>query len=202
MERATLRICCTALAMSLAACNKKDEASKPTEPVNLPSPTATAATPTPSPTPAATPAADVSPTKDNIATLLAHAVEGTRDIRFGNLQLDGALISATDKSGATVVELYWESLVQQPLTYTVLVHAVNDKGDILAEADHPQDASAKTAKAVEIWKDPIHLSAEQLKGARAVAIGLYHPGSDMLKADKGRRDWNNVRLWIPLPSNP
>ena len=198
MERVPLTVC-AAIAVALAACGKQEEPAAPPQPA--PAPTASvstpAPTPTPTPSPSPSPVAEVSPTPKSSG--LARAAEGTRNVHFGDkLQLDGAL--ATRDGGGARVELYWQSLADQPLTYTVLIHAVNERGDILTEAYQKQDAASRMAKAGETWQDPIHLSAAQLKGADAIAIGVYHPGGDILKADRGRRDWNNVRLWIPLPA--
>ena len=186
MQRTTLRLC-AAIALGLAACGKQTES----PPAATPSPSVAASVPSPSPT--ASP--DVSP-----AATPQAAVEGTRNVRFGDkFQLNGAFL--THNGDGANLELHWESLAEQPLTYTVSVHVVNERGDILNQSDHPQDASARAVKAGEVWQDAMLIKPEQLQGAEAVAICLYHPGSDILKADRGRRDWNNVRLWIPLPSH-
>lgn len=174
------------IAMGLAACGKEQESQSPP----APTPSVAASVPSPSASPTASP--DISPAGT------PEAVEGTRNVRFGDkFQLNGALF--THNGDGANLELHWESLAAQPLTYTVSVHVVNERGDILNQSDHPQDASARSVKAGDVWQDAMVIKAEHLQGAEAVAICLYHPGGDILKADRGRRDWNNVRLWIPLP---
>ncbi len=182
-----LPICfCAALALACAGCNKPAPVSLPAAP--SPVPTVATPAPTPAPSPTATPPPQATPPP---------AAEGTKNVRFGDkFQLDGAFVSR--EGDAARLALNWESLSGEPLGYTLSVQVVNESGDILNQTDHPQDASGRQVKSGEAWKESILLTPEQLKGGNAVAICLYHPGSDILKADRGKRDWNNVRLWIAL----
>jgi len=196
MEKLPLGFC-IAILIGLAACGRKEEPQSPPAPAA--SPSVNASVPSPAPSLAALSPAEPAgtPVSKSVAPGLARAAQGTRNVRFGDkFRLDGALVTR-DGDGAKV-DLYWESLAGQPLTYSVLVHVVDERGDILNQLDHPQDVSARTVKAGETWEDPIRITAGQLKAGNAVAIGVYHPGGDILRADRGKRDWNNVRLWIPL----
>ncbi len=124
---------------------------------------------------------------------------GAHDVRFGNkFLLRGARLTPNG-----VMELLWQSLMDQPLKYTVFVHFMDQSGKIIAQGDHEQvegaRRSARAAKAGENWRDVVHLSRNQLKGVTSIGVGIYEPAGTFLKPDRGDRDWDNRRLNIPIP---
>lgn len=143
-------------------------------------------------------------TRDALASAVDNSIPGSRDVRFGNqFLLHGALL--TPKDGGLQMELFWESLAEQPLKYFVFVHLIDPSGKILAQRDYEQAPGARstphTAKAGETWHDTVQLSGNQLKGASGIALGIWDPPQTILTPDRGRRDWDNRRLILPVPQN-
>jgi hypothetical protein len=101
------------------------------------------------------------------------------------------------------MELLWQSLVNQPLTYTVFIHLMDQSGDVVAQADHDQVPGVQTAPRVaeagEKWRDVVQLSPNQLKGVTRIGLGLWKPPAAFLTAEGGNRDWDNRRLILPAP---
>lgn len=143
-------------------------------------------------------------TRDALVSAVARSVSGSRDIRFGGrFLLRGVLFTPKDKD--LQVELFWESLAEQPLKYFVFVHLVDPSGKMLTQADYEQSPGARTAprlaKAGEVWRDSVQLSADQLKGVTGIAFGIWEPPGTFLPPDRGDRDWDNRRLILPVPQD-
>jgi hypothetical protein len=143
-------------------------------------------------------------TRDALVSAADQSVLGGRDVRFGGrFLLRGAAFAPKD--GGLKMELFWESLGEQPLKYLVFVHVIDPSGKILAQADYEQAPGARTAprlaKAGEIWRDIVPLSADQLRGATGVAFGIWEPPGTFLTADRGDRDWDNRRLILRVPGD-
>ena len=141
-------------------------------------------------------------TQDAVASAVATSVSGSRDVRFGNrFLLSGVLLTPNDEG--LQMELFWESLAEQRLKYFVFVHLIDPSGKMLAQADYEQAPGARTAprlaKAGQIWRDKVQLSADQLKGATGIAFGIWEPPGTFLPPDRGDRDWDNRRLILPVP---
>jgi hypothetical protein len=144
----------------------------------------------------------VIPTPASFASAIAGSVAGSRDVRFGEqFLLHGALL--VPKGEGLQMELFWESLAEQPLKYLVFVHLIDQNGKILAQADYEQAPGASTAprlaKAGEIWRDIVPLSRDQLKGATGIAFGIWEPHVVFLNPDRGERDFDNRRLILRVP---
>ena len=143
-------------------------------------------------------------TRESLISAADRGVPGGRDVRFGDrFLLRGAVLAPKD--GNLQMELFWQSLVEQPLKYFVFVHAIDQHGKILTQADYEQSPGARTAprlaKAGEIWRDIVPLSGDQLKGAAGIAFGIWEPPGTFLTADRGERDWENRRLILRVPEN-
>ena len=143
-------------------------------------------------------------TPDALVSAVDGSVSGSRDVRFGDrFVLRGVLL--TPKDQGLQMELFWESLAEQPLKYLVFVHLIDQGGKLLAQADHEQVPGARTAprlaKAGEIWRDSVQLSPDQLKSVTRIAFGIWEPPGTFLPADRGDRDWDNRRLILPVPSD-
>ncbi len=141
-------------------------------------------------------------TRDALLSAADRSLPGGRDIRFGDrFLLRGAVL--VPKGGDLQMELFWESLVEQPLKYIVFVHLIDRHGKILAQADYEQGPGARTAprlaKAGEIWRDIVPLSGEKLRGATGIAFGIWDPPGTFLTPDRGDRDWDGRRLILPVP---
>jgi hypothetical protein len=144
----------------------------------------------------------VIPTRDALVSAADQSVPGGRDVRFGGrFLLRGAVLAPKD--GNLQMELFWESLVEQPLKYFVFVHLIDQHGKLLAQADYEQSPGARTAprlaKAGEIWRDIVPLSGDQLRGATGIAFGIWEPPGTFLAPDRGDRDWDSRRLILPVP---
>jgi hypothetical protein len=141
-------------------------------------------------------------TQDALDSAADRSVPSGRDVRFGDRFL---LRSAelTPGDGGLKMDLFWESLVEQPLKYFIFVHLIDRTGKILAQADYEQGPGARTtprlAKAGEIWRDTVPLSPEQLKGVDGIAFGIWEPPGTFLAPDRGDRDWDGRRLILDLP---
>jgi hypothetical protein len=141
-------------------------------------------------------------TRDALVSAVDRSVSGSRGVRFGNrFFLRGALL--TPKEGDLQMQLFWESLAEQSLKYFVFVHLIDQSGKILAQADYEQGPGARTAprmaKAGEIWRDTVQLSADQLKGATGIAFGIWEPPGTFLAPDRGDRDWDDRRFILTVP---
>jgi hypothetical protein len=141
-------------------------------------------------------------TRDALLSAAERSVPGGRDVRFGGrFLLHGAAL--TPSGEGLQMELVWESLAEQPLKYFVFVHLIDPSGKMLAQADYEQAPGARTtprvAKAGEIWRDIVPLSADRLKGASGIGFGIWEPPGTFLAPDRGDRDWDNQRLILRVP---
>src|ERR1039457_5645739 len=140
--------------------------------------------------------------RDALASAVDGSVAGSRDVHFGRqFLLHGVLL--TPKDEGLQMELFWESLAEQPLKYFVFVHLIDQSGKILAQADYEQAPGARTsprlAEAGQIWRDTVQLSSDQLRGATGIAFGIWEPPQTSLMPDRGDRDWDGRRLILPVP---
>jgi len=132
------------------------------------------------------------------------SIPGGRDVRFGDrFLLRGSVLAS--KNDGLQMELFWESLGEQPLKYFVFVHLIDRSGKTLAQADYEQGPGARTAphlaKAGELWRDIVPLSKDQLKGATGIAFGIWEPPETFLLPDRGERDWDGRRLILGVPKD-
>ena len=104
------------------------------------------------------------------------------------------------------MELFWQSLAEQPLKYVVFVHLIDQSNKMLGQADYNQSnqvpgglAAPRMAKTGETWRDVVQLSSDKLKGVTGIAIGILEPPGTFLRVDRGNRDWDNRRLILPVP---
>jgi hypothetical protein len=134
------------------------------------------------------------------ADKIAHWADvDTRNLRFGNhFLLRG--VSVLRGAGGVKLELAWEALRTQQLGYWVAVHVNGADGELLRQADYPQDASIGTVEKGALWRDEVAIGAAQLEGATRIGIALYCPKRTMLAIDKGPRDWDGRRLLLRLPA--
>lgn len=136
------------------------------------------------------------------SSTLERVAPANRDIRFGSqFVLRGVLL--TPRDGGLSMELFWQSLADQPLKFFVFVHVIDSSGKMLAQADYEQAPGARTAprlaKAGENWRDTVQLSAVQLRGATGIAFGIWEPPGTFLLPQRGDRDWDGRRLILPIP---
>jgi peptidoglycan/LPS O-acetylase OafA/YrhL len=124
-----------------------------------------------------------------------HSVVGTR---FGNLfALRG--IKVVPKKEGLYIDLAWESLVEQKLTYTNAIHLTDTHGNILVNAGYKQPITRESIKRETIWKDSIFIPKGQLKGGeKKLAIALFQEVKQLLLVDRGNRDWGGKRLVVPF----
>jgi hypothetical protein len=119
-----------------------------------------------------------------------------RGPRFGTRFL--LLNASWERTGQQLtLQLSWKALQDEVLDYRVAVHLVDESGQILAQADYPQDL--RPVRQGDAWLDVVPLSRQKLQGARRVGLCIYKEGEERLPIDSGPRDWNNGRLLIELP---
>ncbi|PWT97671.1 MAG: hypothetical protein C5B53_07735 [Candidatus Melainabacteria bacterium] len=148
-----------------------------------------------------------------LATLLIYTISCTkvtfsmndlgvpRSTQFGKkISLDKGLLGRATTGGARLI-LNWRSMVEQRLVYQVAVQVVDREGKILAQEDYR--LNGHLAEAEERWADTIYIAAYKLRGASAIGIALVNPVTrELLPVDRGPRDWQNLRLLIPLEQQP
>jgi hypothetical protein len=91
------------------------------------------------------------------------------NVQFSNqFTLRGALL--TPKNKGLLMELFWQSLAEQPLKYVVFVHLIDQSGKILGQVDYNQYNQApggralpRMAKTGETWRDVVQLSSDKLR---------------------------------------
>ncbi len=107
-------------------------------------------------------------------------------------------IKIEQKADGLYIDLAWESLVEQMLTYTNGIHLTDAAGNILVQADYKQPMLRLKVRQGTIWKDSIVILKNKLTGGeRKLAIALFK-GRDLLLVTQGERDWDNHRLIISL----
>jgi peptidoglycan/LPS O-acetylase OafA/YrhL len=138
-----------------------------------------------------------------IEKALACKIAGNADpkyqnITFGNkfLLLGAHLVKSEDK---ITVQLVWESIEKQRLSYNVAVHVLDAGGQILSQADYVQNKANILVKAHTIWLEKTEIPKQKLEGATTLGIVIYSPDSTILSPDRGQRDWQGDRLLITLP---
>jgi hypothetical protein len=121
-----------------------------------------------------------------------------RNIKFGDQFLLVGVVLHHDQEGLTI-ELAWEALKDENLDYVNFIHLLSSAGRIVGQADYPQDFLQGEIKKGVQWRDVIHLSNEQLAGARRIGLGIYHPPNPPLIIDHGPTDTDEHRLVFPIP---
>ncbi|MEI6707794.1 MAG: acyltransferase [Methylococcales bacterium] len=108
-------------------------------------------------------------------------------------------IKIEQKADGLHIDLAWESLIEQKLTYTNGIHLTDVNGNILIQADYKQPMNRLKVKQGTIWKDSIFIPKNKLTGEeKKLAIVLFKKGNNLLPVTQGERDWNNHRLLINL----
>jgi hypothetical protein len=134
-------------------------------------------------------------TRADIDEARTASAPGTVGVEFsGKFRLHGALRARA--SGGLELELLWEQLSAGEANCWVFIHALNARGKVVAQADHPLRAALRPGT---VWRDKVVWSDQQVLGVSRLGIGVYEPGAGRLKADRGERDLNDTRLLIGLP---
>lgn len=147
-------------------------------------------------------AIDANPSKwlDRAAAskLIAKSDKAFRGIHFGNkFSLLGVLSKRTNDG--LRIELIWESLKDQPLLYTNYVHLVDAEGNILTQADYPQEADKQFVNKGRLWHDVAKFPTEKLTGVKAIGLGIYIlPSVKMLTVEHSSTDLDGQRLLVGL----
>jgi hypothetical protein len=78
------------------------------------------------------------------------------NVQFSNqFTLRGALL--TPKNKGLLMELFWQSLAEQPLKYVVFVHLIDQSGKILGQVDYNQYNQAPAVERYLAWRKPARL---------------------------------------------
>jgi hypothetical protein len=128
----------------------------------------------------------------------ANSLVGTRDVNFGDkFRLLAVTVART---GAGVeVEILWENVAAEPGNWWAFVHVLGTADQMVLQADYPLRVVPRRGF---VWRDRLVWSTSQLRGANRFGVGIYVPNREMLRADRGKRDWNSTRLLVDLPREP
>ena len=151
------------------------------------------------PTPSAAPVADANPA---ISSVASRTDASLRDVTFGDrFKVLGLTIDRNPQG--IVMRIAWQAVTATPLDRLICVHMVNDQGEILAGADYRQtqyqpSLTSPVAMGTS-WVDEVPIDTKRLTGATGIGLCMYHLTEPHLAIDRGPRDWNGVRLRVPLP---
>jgi hypothetical protein len=126
------------------------------------------------------------------------------NIRFGDHLGDRFHLRslALARAGEDVtVSVWWQPLPDlKERDWAFFIHLIDGQGKILLNNQIPFyfDGSAQS-KDRPIRFDQISFKIPPGNGPRSLAVGLVRPDQGLLLADKGRRDWDNHRVIVPLP---
>jgi hypothetical protein len=136
-------------------------------------------------------------TAEGTARMLSGGAPVAGGVRFGGrFSLEG-LVMRRDGNGL-VLDFFWRSLTGARLDGIVFLHVVDAGGAILAQGDYGQDPGKRTVPKDAYWRDRVRIPEKDLKGATALALGIYGPPDLFLPPDGGRTDWGGKRLVVPL----
>lgn len=136
-------------------------------------------------------------TREEMTRMLSGGTSVARGVRFGDrFSLEG-LEMRRDGDGL-ILDLYWKSLDVDKLDGIVFLHMVDAGGAILAQGDYGQDPGKRAVQKDACWRDRVRIPGKDLKGAAALALGIYRPPDLFLLPDGGRTDWGGKRLLVPL----
>ncbi len=144
--------------------------------------------------------------RKEIDALVAEGREDLRGVRFGDrfVLLGGKISFDTPEP---TLELAWESCKVQRLEWQNAVHFLDEGGNMLGQADYPQDASHSLAAPGAPWRDIVRLSPEKMGLAKMLGLGIYKsttqenshlPQVTTLPVGSGKRDWGGHRLLVNL----
>ena len=124
---------------------------------------------------------------------------------FRNVEFDDNFVllgvSASKVADSLELQLAWKSAKKQKMEYLVVLHALDQAGKILSQADYKQSKERSEIAAGAIWRDVVHIPYEKLAGAVNLGIGLMDGPQKWLLADRGPRNWDDRRLLFPLPKD-
>ncbi len=101
-------------------------------------------------------------------------------------------------SGGIKLKLEWRAAVAQPEGRAIAVHLIDRSGRILNQADYPQILTPSAGQADHAWCDTLVLSSQQLRGAHAIALGVFDRDGVLPQATGAVGDWDGRRIWLEL----
>jgi hypothetical protein len=130
--------------------------------------------------------------------IISRTVPEYRQIKFGDrfILLGQSAVKTID---GLRIHLLWKSLAAQKLSFVVAVHFLDEKGNVVFQADYTQDRVGSTVEPGAQWLDRIDVPKSKLENVVSAGVGLYSvPDIKLLPVEKGRRDLNGGRLLIAL----
>src|SRR6185503_4036814 len=97
----------------------------------------------------------------SIKDALAATQPEMRGVLFGDRFILQGMAAKRGEEGL-VLELFWESKLAQPLVFMNAIHLVDDRGNILAQVDYPQDIARTTISPGTLWKDLVSVPKNKL----------------------------------------
>lgn len=122
-----------------------------------------------------------------------------RDLRFDDLY-QMYLVSYTHSEKIIKCELWWKELLHHPENKMrqIFIHFNDSKGKIRTQSAISLFDYTPVSP-TNLWRySTIEFDQSTDPEASAVGFGIWHPNGDLLKADKGIRDWGDRRVTIPF----
>jgi len=118
-------------------------------------------------------------------------------VKFEDI-LEASALRVDRANGSITIRVWWSWLGTPREGWKVFCHVIDQNGAILDNHDVVLngDSAPSTGRLVRLTR--MDFESTRLNNAYGVALGVYAPGLKMLKADSGKRDWNNSRVIVPF----
>ena len=118
-------------------------------------------------------------------------------VKFEDI-LEVSALSVERGNGSITISLWWKWLGAPQEGWKAFCHVIDQNGAILDNHDVVLNHGSAPSNDRLVRLTRIDFENTRLNGAYGVAFGVYAPGVKMLKADSGKRDWNNYRVIVPF----
>jgi hypothetical protein len=97
-----------------------------------------------------------------------------------------------------LVKLQWRSLTEQILKRRVGLHALSDRGVVLANDQYEQDALGRTVPAFSEWTDTVEIPRTNRLKITQLGINLHSNDGNCMAASAKKTDWGTARVLLSL----
>ena len=130
---------------------------------------------------------------------LARNPPTVENIRFGD-RIELRALSVSRVGSDTAVRLWWRPLpALRETDWVLFVHSIDDAGEMVLANYLQLNTRAERAHGTATRFDMITFRTSPRDQTHRLAIGFVRPNQTPLVADKGPRDWNGMRLIVPMP---
>ena len=97
------------------------------------------------------------------------------------------------------MRIWWKPMpAMKESDYTLFIHSLDDQGKMVLDRYLPLGAPGESSHGEAFRLDTITFPSSREKSKR-LAIGFVRPNQTPLVADKGTRDWDGLRVIVPVP---